>query len=678
MNVQDTIDVIPGVGPAAARRLQHIGVRTIADCIDYLPRSYDDYSKVVSIKDLRPGLVSIQATITSVNGRYVRRGMHITEAIASDETGSVRLVWFNQPYRKNNLKKGEPYYVSGEFKLRRSRFSIANPSIEQVSSFPGHTARIVPVYRQTKEVKNHHIRTIIARIMPVIESMSETLPGWLIESQQLLPRAQALAELHYPSSPEALESAKKRYGFEEVFELALASLINKRLFQSDTAHAIEFEVEYAKKIVAALPFTLTDEQRKALWQIYQDMEGSHPMNRLLEGDVGSGKTAVAALAALMAVHQGFQVALMAPTEILATQHFRTLHSLLSELGQESTLGLLLGSQSKATKSKLKQEIKTGKKAFLVGTHALITDDVEMKELGLVIIDEQHRFGVDQRKALQAKATYMPHVLHMTATPIPRSLALTLYGELDISLIKKKPAGREPVETEIAVASDRSKVNRIISDAVDAGRQVFVVCPFIEESDAIDGTAAVPHADMLQKRTFPRVRVGILHGKLPEAEKASTMEAFRQGNIDILVATTVVEVGVDVPNATLMIIESAERFGLAQLHQLRGRVGRGEHAGRCVVVLSAGVQPSPRIRAFARSQDGFELAELDLELRGPGAIYGTSQHGALDLRIATLSDVELIAAARESAQLFLDKNEHLDAFPHLAGRVKKLQAVTNVS
>jgi ATP-dependent DNA helicase RecG len=678
MALTDSIARVKGVGEALAQKLAGLGIETVGDLVEYFPRKYEDYSHIINLKDLRPGVVTIEARIGQIKGRYVRRGMHITEAVASDSTGSVRLVWFNQPYREAQTKRDQPYYISGTYELSYQRFAIMNPSIELKSAFPVNTARIVPVYRETKGLKSGQIRKILREVTPLIRELPETLPQWLVNDLHLPTRAEAIMDIHFPANAAALERAKKRLGFEEVFTLSLAALLNKYDLLKDTALGIPFKEDLAKDFVGHLRFTLTDPQRKAVWQIYLDMQKKQPMNRLLEGDVGSGKTVVAAMAALMPIKEDFQVALMAPTELLARQHAETIHNLYEPLGMAGSVGLLVGGLKSAQKKQAHEHIKKGDIKFIVGTHALVQEKVDMHRLGLVIVDEQHRFGVEHRKKLQAKAGHMPHVLSMTATPIPRSLALTLYGELDISIIDVKPAGRKPTKTEICSPNSRKQLYEEIDKQLAAGRQMFVVCPLIVESDGLRARSVEKVYQELAKKDFKHRRVGLLHGKMKASEKNDVMERFVNHDLDILVSTTVIEVGVNVPNATIMLIENAERFGLAQIHQLRGRVGRSEHQGYCYLMLSDSAPPSRRLRALQSSNNGFDLADLDLELRGPGAIYGTLQHGQLDLRIAKLTDAKLIAAARESAQSFIDRHENLLQYRELHKRVQSLRAVTNLN
>lgn len=678
MTLSSPLTEVKGVGEELAKKFKVLGVETVEQLVEHYPRRYDDYSHVQSIGQIKPGVVSIKAEIKQATGRYARRGLHITEAVASDETGSVRLIWFNQPYRAAALKPNTPYYISGEFGLRRTRLSILNPSVELVSDFPVNTARIVPIYRETKGLKSNQIRRILREVVPLMRQLPESLPTWILEQNQLMPKAAAVETMHFPDSSQALETAKKRLGFEEVFQLSLAALLNKYELMREQAVGIPFDEKLARDFVGHLPFKLTDAQRKAAWRIYQDMEKSQPMNRLLEGDVGSGKTVVATMAAVMAIRHGYQAALMAPTELLARQHADTVHNLLTAIGMSDQVSLLVGGLKPAQKKAAQARIKSGDVSFMIGTHALIQEKVDMHKLGLIIIDEQHRFGVEQRKTLQAKAGHMPHVLSMTATPIPRSLALTLYGELDISVIDTKPIGRKPIVTTIESPNSRKQLYQKIDDQIVQGRQVFVVTPLISESETLPVKSAEQVYEDLREGVFKHRKVGLLHGKMKADEKDKIMQRFVAGELDILVSTTVIEVGVDVPNATVMLIENAERFGLAQIHQLRGRVGRSQHQGYCYLMMSDSSEPSRRLRALERSNNGFELAELDLEIRGPGAIYGTFQHGALDLRVAKLTDSRLIAAARASAQSFIDKAENLKHYPDLYNRVNALRAVTNLN
>lgn len=669
------LEQIAGVGAAVAEKLHGLGATTIDELIHMFPRRYEDYSRVVSIDKLRPGRVTIEATIMQAKGRYVRRGMHVTEAVASDETGSVRLVWFNQPYRAAAIKPKQRYYIAGEFGMHYRYLSIQNPSMEQISAFPVNTARIIPVYREKKGITSVQLRKIMRAATPMMQQLDEPLPSELLQHYELQAYRDAVQAIHFPANDAQLAAAQRRLAFQEIFELILASLLTKLSLAKLPAEPVSFDKALAQQFVAHLPFQLTDAQRRVTWQIYQDLEKPTPMNRLIEGDVGSGKTVVAAMTAVMVAAHHMQTAVMAPTELLARQHAQTFYELLQPLGMAETVVLLVGGLKPAEKKRAQAAIAAGKARIIIGTHALIQDAVAMERLALVVIDEQHRFGVEQRKKLMSKAHTTPHVLSLTATPIPRSLALTLYGELTISLLDAKPINRQPIVTHVCSSGSRPQVYRDVMGQLAAGRQVFVVCPMI---DAGSSKASVMQVYDQVRKAFPAYQVGLLHGKLKAADKTAAMQAFVAGETDILVATTVIEVGVDVPNATVMIIESAEQFGLAQLHQLRGRVGRGDHAGTCYLMLSGTQAPSARLRALETSNNGFELAELDLRLRGPGAIYGTMQHGELDLRIASLTDTKLLKEAREAAEWCIARNVDLLQYPRLHTRIRALQKVTNLN
>lgn len=678
MKLSDDLQSVKGVGSSLVLKLNQLGLKTAQNLIDFYPRRYDDFSKITPIVRLKPGTVSIKAVIKQATGRYVRRGMHITEAVASDNSSSVRLIWFNQPYRANGLKPGSEYFISGNFELSRGRFSIMNPSIELVSEFPINTARVVPVYRQIKGVKSSAIRKIVSQIKPLIDNLPEILPESVVKSQKLISRSEASLLIHFPDKLSDVDLAKTRLSFDELFTISLASLLNKKQFSLESGVEIKFNETLAKDFSAKLPYKLTNAQRKVTWQIYKDFEASTPMNRLVEGDVGSGKTVIAVMSAIMAMKSGFQVAFMAPTELLARQHAENIAKMLENTEFAGNVGLLIASIKSKTKNELYKNIKSGKIKLIVGTHALITDKVDLHNLGLVIIDEQHRFGVAQRKTLQSKAKKMPHVLSMTATPIPRSLALTLYGELDVSILDEMPPGRIPIKTKIVSPNSKKQLYAEMSKELGKSNQAFVVCPLIEDSAVLDVLSAESVYEDLSKEVFKNYKVALLHGKQKSDQKEAIMADFVAGKVDILVSTTVVEVGVDVPNATIMVVEGVERFGLAQVHQLRGRVGRGSDQGFCYLVMSDSNEPTRRIRALESTSDGFKLAELDLEIRGPGAIYGHMQSGQLDLRVANLTDLRQIAQIRRAAQNFLDSKDKLKNYPELNIAVQKYRSITNLN
>ena len=673
MDLWSSIEKIKGVGPETARKLAVLGVETIYDLLTFWPRRYDDYSEVLPIKDIEPGAVTVKAMIESIKTKRVRRGMHLTEAVIRDESSAIRVVWFNQPYREKYFKAGKEYYFSGLYDFSFNRYVLQNPTVEEAKEFTANTARIVPIYPQTKGLDSKIIRKTISEITSMFQELSETMPSWVSEQYDFMSYAEAAYQLHWPENQTKLAEARERIGFEEVFAYVLAGQLNKKQIEDEVALPILFNQDFAKQYTKTLPFELTPEQKQCSWEILQDIEREHPMNRLLEGDVGAGKTVVAAMAAYMASKQGIQTAIMAPTELLARQHAVTLANLLEPLGV--TIGLLTSAVKGKPKEALKSQLEEGSLDIVVGTHALLQESVTFKRLGLIVIDEQHRFGVKQRQKLVDKAEKIPHILSMTATPIPRSLALTVYGELDISIINSKPKNRLPIQTNIWSPNSRPQLYQIIDDEIKSGRQAFVVCPLIDESEGSEVKSVNEEVKRLKKDIFKTRRIGTLHGKMKDDEKARVMQDFADKKLDILVSTTVIEVGIDIPNASVMLIEGADQFGLAQLHQLRGRVGRGEYQGYCYLVPTSSQKPSKRLRAMESTRDGFKLAEMDLELRGPGAIYGSKQHGALDLKIANISDVALIKNAKKSAAMFIKRSENLADYPELEKRVQKSLSLT---
>ncbi len=670
------IGTVKGVGDFLSSKFATLGINTVQELIENVPRRYDDFSQIITVSQIRPGQVSLKVQIGSVKARYSKNGIHITEAMATDSTGGVKLIWFNQMYRSKSIQQDKEYFVSGEFGQNYKYFAITNPACELVSSFPINTARMVPIYKLTKGLGVTQIRKVIKNVLQNYK-IPETLPDWLVGSRELISKSKAINEMHFPSSDQSLEQAKRRLGFEEVFELTLASELNKQLNKKNKSQIIPFDEGLIKTFVSKLPFKLTNAQRKAAWQIFQDMESGVPMNRLVEGDVGSGKTVVAVMAAIGVMNKGSQVAIMAPTEILATQHAESVSKILKSINLDNEVLLLTGSMSTAQKENAVSAIVEGKSRLIVGTHAIFQKTVFFKDLALVIIDEQHRFGVEQRKLLQSKAKHLPHVLSMTATPIPRSLALTLYGEMETTIIDELPAGRKTIETTISIAENRPKIYEFVASQLDSGRQAFVVCPQIEETEKSRLSVKKIHTE-LSKKYLSKYRVGLLHGRMKSEEKDQIMKDFINHKIDVLVSTTVIEVGVDVPNANIIVIEGADSFGLAQLHQLRGRVGRGSHESYCKLVLSDNSEPSSRLKLLEYENNGFKLADYDLEQRGPGAIYGTMQHGALDLRVAKLSDIKLINLAKEAAKEFIKRKENLLEYSELKVRVDRLRTITNLN
>lgn len=673
MDLQASITTIKGVGPETTKKFEKLGVFTVYDLLTFWPRRYDDYSEVLPILKIEPGAVTIKGSIESIKTKRVRRGMHITEAVIRDESSALRVVWFNQPYREKYFKPGVEYYFSGLYDYSFNRYVLQSPSVEEAKDFTKNTARIVPIYAQTKGLDSKEIRRALAEVTGLFKDLPETLPEDIIESNDLITYAEAARQLHWPDSQEALETAKLRIGFEEVFSYILAGQLNKKQIESEIALKVEFDEELAKTYTKLLPFELTPAQKKSAWEMLQDINSETPMNRLLEGDVGSGKTVVAAFGAYMAAKQGIQTAVMAPTELLARQHAQTLADLLEPAGV--TIALLTSAVKGKAKDEVKKQLSNGSIDLAIGTHALLQESVNFHRLGLIVIDEQHRFGVKQRQKLVDKAHKIPHILSMTATPIPRSLALTIYGELDISIIASKPKNRLPIETVIWSPNSRAQLYQIIDDEIKLGRQVFVVCPLIEDSENSEAKSVKKEVERLKTGEFKHRRMDTLHGKMKDEEKAEVMSRFASGEIDVLVSTTVIEVGIDIPNASVMLIEGAEQFGLAQLHQLRGRVGRGEHQGYCYLIPSSSQKPSKRLRAMETTTDGFKLAEMDLEIRGPGAIYGARQHGQLDLKIANISDMSLIKQAKNSALLFISSGMKLADYPTLQKQVQKSLSLT---
>lgn len=676
MTLSDDIRRIKGVGPKNAAILAGHGIETIEDLINYWPKGYEDYSRIDSIARLKPGPVTIKGTFSAVRSRRSRRGLHMTEALLSDLSGTIKVVWFNQPYRAASLKNGEEYLVSGDFGLKARSLSMTNPRVERAHDST--EGKILAIYRESKTLNSGLLRKAIKGAEKYFELIAETLPEWFIKRAKTISRAEALLKLHNPMSTKDIEEAKFRLGLEEVFHMQLAGLLTRNELLKEHSPKVAFDEKIAKDFVKHLPFDLTPDQRRTVWNIYQDMESESPMNRLVEGDVGSGKTVVACMAAVMAMKAGYQVLFMAPTEILARQHVSSMAALLEHTEWAHQIGLLVGGLSTKQKKEMHMRIANGECRLAVGTNALIQDKVATQNVGLVIIDEQHRFGVEQRTKLRTKAGLYPHVLCMTATPIPRTLALTLYGELEITQLKSMPKGRAPIITDIVEPTSRAHLYRTIDGHIAEGRQAFFVCPLIEENAELGLTAAETLYDLLRKGPFKHRRIGLLHGNMKPDEKDAVMMTYKKGEIDVLVSTTVIEVGVDVPNATVMVIESAERFGLAQIHQLRGRVGRGEHQGYCFLVPSQDQSISKRLRVLTYVYDGFKLSEIDLELRGPGAIYGVRQSGALDLRIAQLGDEKLIRIARALAQEFVERGENLLKYPLVAERVKHFRSVSKLN
>ena len=678
MNLDLPVENLKGVGPKTTEKLQKAGILTIKDLLYNLPRDYENYQQTANIKDIKPGKITIRGKITDLNTRRARRrNLSITEGVIHDQTGAIRVVWFNQSYRTKQFDPNKIYYFQGTYELKNGRYQLTSPSatlaadIEDKSSFR-------PIYVAHSTLKSANFANFINNyrqdfaFIPDLLPLSPENPAF-VKSKA---RADALFKVHFPENPIEVEQGREYLAYEELFSYILAAELNKQENQKLKALPLKFSAEHTKKLTKSLPFTLTDAQRRASWEILQDLEKNTPMNRLLQGDVGAGKTVVAALAIHQATTNHFQTALLAPTAILATQHAEKLEKLLSPLGVK--VALLTG----ATKNKptLKKRIKSGEVDVVIGTHALLTDDTQFNSLALCIIDEQHRFGVEQRQKLLMKSpkNLAPHLLSMTATPIPRSLQLTVFGDLDVSIINQLPRGREPIKTTIL-----SEINQTtdlypeIREILAKKQQVYWICPAIEEEYPGQLSSVKQQAKKLQT-VFKEAKIGILHGKMKPAEKDQIMSDFASRKIDILVSTTVVEVGVDVPNATAIVIMNAESYGLAQLHQLRGRVGRGKEKSYCYLVTPEDHQPSRRLRELEKSTDGFYLAEVDLKLRGPGEIYGSLQHGSLNLRIANFADTKKIALASKYAKTFAKNPKNMLKYKELSENIHKYQQLTTLN
>jgi ATP-dependent DNA helicase RecG len=665
------LTVLNGVGPRHAQTLASLGMTTLGDMLYYFPRRYEDYSQLKPIKSLWYGeQVTVIGAVQSVHTRPIRSGKaQLVEAVLSDSTAALRITWFNQPWMANRLTVGEAISVSGKVEQYLGRLVMNNPDYEQVEAEHLHTNRIVPIYPLTAKITQKWLRGLMNQVITHwAPRLSDHLPESIQQAAELPDLGTAILQAHFPDSQEALMAARARLAFDEIFFLQMGVLRQKRDWQSVTARIFDVPDEWLEAHIAALPFELTQAQQRAISDVVVDVGSGRPMNRLLQGDVGSGKTVVAALAAAMVTRAGAQAAIMAPTSILAEQHYRSFSGLLTSaeggLPPES-IRLLTGDTANGERAEIYAKLASGEIKVLIGTHALLEEPVTFANLQLTVIDEQHRFGVEQRAILRSKGQN-PHLLVMTATPIPRSLALTLYGDLDLSVMDEMPAGRQPVQTFVLTPQERERSYSLIRTQIKDGRQAFIIYPLIEESEKMEELrAAVDDHERLQAEVFPDLKLGLLHGRLRPDEKERVMADFRDKKYDILVSTTVVEVGVDVPNATVMLVEGANRFGLAQLHQLRGRVGRGGDQAYCLLIPDhEDAVENERLQAMVESNDGFVLAERDLQQRGPGEFLGTRQAGyASGLRMASLTDVALIEKARTHAQNLFEQDTALQQPEH---------------
>jgi ATP-dependent DNA helicase RecG len=718
------VEEVPKIGTVYAKRLKKFGIKTVQDLLFYFPARYDDFSEIISISQARQRLgdtVCVQGEIIEIETtKSWHGGMAITQGTLQDRTGQIGIIWFNQPYLEKSLKENDFICVAGKIGLGKNGVYFSSPAYERINEIGEneeltHTGRIVPVYSETRGVTSRWLRYVIKPLLyRFLEQIPESLPKEIIKKYKFLPIQEAVWQLHFPDSFEHADAAKSRFSFEELFLIQLNVLKEKLKLMQKRSPACPMSADLMKSFTDSLPFQLTDSQKKCAFAILKDLEKTVPMSRLLEGDVGSGKTVVGAMAALSVVKNGHQVAFMAPTEILAKQHFKTVSELLKNF--DVKIGMLTGKDARickdgetfeVSKKSFNGDLENGQIDIATGTHSLIQKNIEFKDLGLVILDEQHRFGVEQRDHLIKNKKLVPHLLSMTATPIPRTLALTVYGDLDLSLIDEMPKNRKKVKTIIVEPSQRKEAYEFIKKEVAGGKGVFVIYPKIESqatkaaalakiisekgqmsgsfvpqnygpislsSLAINEVKALKEEyEKLSKEIFPDLRITMLHGKMKAPEKERIMLDFKKGEIDILLSTSVVEVGVDVPRATIMMIEGAERFGLSQLHQFRGRVGRSDMQSYCFLFTT---DPSmlnrKRLKALVESNNGFELAEKDLEIRGPGSLYGTVQSGIPDMAMQGLSNIFLVEKTRAAAKEILEKDPELKLYPELRERLKDFQ------
>lgn len=687
LNIDASLKNLPRVSPNYYKALEKLNLHTIEDLLFYFPFRYDDFSKTIDLdqKYLNQVITTEGKVIKTKLVRIFKRRMTIVEVVLQDNQNTpLKAVWFNQPFILNSIQEGDVLRISGKLTLDKKFFAMSNPAWEKASREATNTGRLVPVYSETRGITSKWIRWQIKLILKNIGKLPEILPEETRKKFNLPDIKTALMQIHFPDSQNKLQLSQKRFAFENMFLAQTKALEMKSQWENNNSIAIKFDENLIKKFVKDLPFKLTDAQRKSSFEILKDLEKSRPMNRLLNGDVGSGKTVVAALSALQVLSSGHQVALIAPTEILAKQHFESFCRLFKNYDFNIALltnsyKLIYPSEHTATRNDILEKLKSNEINLIIGTHALIQKDIFFKNLVLVVIDEQHRFGVAQRAALQQETMSIsdgqnktiPHLLTMTATPIPRTLAIAFFGSLSLSILDEMPKNRKPIKTKIIPPAARNATYEFVRQEIKKGKQVFIVLPLIEESEAMaEVKAAKKEYERLSQEVFPDLKLGLLHGKLKSDEKEKVMADFAEKKTDILVSTPVVEVGIDVPNATVMIIENAERFGLTQLHQFRGRVGRGEHQSYCFLFAQT---DSERIRVLEKTNDGFAIAQKDLELRGPGQFFGNVQSGLPDIAMENLGNVKLIKFARLEAQDILKKDPQLKNHPAIRTALQKFQA-----
>lgn len=681
MELSIRVTDLPFIGPIYARRLARLKIHTLGDLLYHFPHRYEDFSLLSSISRVQPGeTVTIHGRILSIKNEYTKRSKVLQRAVVEDETGKIEVVWFNQRYLVRTIPPGTLVSLSGKITWFGKKLIMESPEYEKINHQSStinhktiHTGRLVPIYPETSSVSSKWLRTRIAQLLPNAK-IEEFLPSEIINNYRLSEIKNAFAQIHFPKTMEDANKARLRFSFEELFLLQLSVLERKHSWSKQTVcWKLSIPHKEISLFIAKLPFELTRAQKRAVEEILASITQRVPMNRLLEGDVGSGKTVVAAIGAFVAAKNNLQTAVMAPTQILAQQHYQTLSQLLAPVGVSVDL------ITSDTKKNLKSKILNHKSDIIVGTHALLHQKRFFDRLAFVVIDEQHKFGVEQRATLLEKVTgtCFPHVLTMTATPIPRTVALTLYGDLDLSVLDELPAGRQKITTWLVPPQKREGAYNWIREQIKAGSQAFIVCPLIEESE-VESMKSVKAATVefarLAKEVFPELTLGLLHGKLKAADKEKGIGKFRNGATHILVSTPVVEVGIDIPNATIMMVEGADRFGLAQLHQLRGRVGRGEKKSYCLLFTeSISERVMSRLHAMEEAKTGPELSELDLRLRGPGELFGTMQHGFPELRVASFSDLPLIKKTKEAAEAIFPR---LGKYPKLSSRLKTKLVVPN--
>ena len=649
VDLKQSVQFIKGVGPSRVKLLNYLGIYTLEDLITYYPRKYEDRRNVKNIVDLQDGEEALieAVTVNNVSTVRLRRNMTLSKVAVRDDSGIAFITWFNQPYIRENIKAGERYKFYGRVSVKNEKIEFNSPVFDKKGENKN-TGKIIPVYPTTRNLNENSLRQITLNALNMIGgTLDETIPDYIKEQYNLEEINTATKEIHFPTEFDKLNRARRRFVFEELLSLQLSLLSLRNKYQNEE-HGIVYSKEvHMSDVINTLPFKLTKAQLRVLEEIDSDMESGKSMNRLLQGDVGSGKTIVAMISAYKAVKCGYQVAVMAPTTILAEQHLHNFNKILEKF--DIKCELLVSSLTKKQKNLLLERLKNGEIDILIGTHALLQENVEFKKLGLVITDEQHRFGVKQRSIIAGKGIN-PDVLVMTATPIPRTLAIILYGDLDISIIDELPPNRKEIETLAVKQNMTDRINAFIKKNVDEGRQAYIVCPFVEENEEMDIKAVETLSEKYKNQVFKEYNVEMLHGKMKAKEKEQIMQDFKNNKINILISTTVIEVGVDVPNANIMVIENAERFGLAQLHQLRGRVGRGEFQSYCILKYDGNSQIiKERMKTMTSTSDGFKIAEKDLELRGSGEFFGTKQHGMPEFKIANLfEDIPILKQVQELA------------------------------